>query len=93
MEIWRVLGFCRSSMFVILLYCVDIAVHCPTTSARIVVPFDIDAGEFIACPVNGDVVVTAEGQKEMLGVFCVNIFYAKIIHNENKEYRLSFLSP
>ena len=49
-------------------------------SALVVVPFNIDAGVVIACPILVDFIVFDEDDTKVVGVAFVDVFEAKIIH-------------
>ena len=72
---------------------VDVSNDCSLTRSCFVVPCDVYARKFGACPISGDGVVFAERCEEMFSMNLINICDTKIIHDEDKEYWTPFVSP
>jgi len=63
----------------------NVARHGEFDSAGIIVPVKVEATEFSAGPVDGDLVVFGENGDEVVGILFANILDPKVINNEGKH--------
>ena len=56
-------------------------------------PFEINAGKFSAFPISGDGVVWLEGFAQVVDMAIFDVFYTKIVNNEDEDYGAPFVAP
>ena len=56
-------------------------------------PFEINAGKISAFPISGDGVVGLEGFAQVVDMAIFDVFYTKIVNNEDEDYGALFVAP
>jgi len=67
--------------------------HTDATASICIVPFDVDTSELVPCHVVLDSMKFLENIKEVIEVFYSNIFYSKVINNEEELDGTPFVVP
>ena len=93
MLVWRMLWFGRDGVTVFGEDVSDVPIHGEAACLLGVVPREVDAGKFRACPIGGHFVGFLEGGEEMVGVSSFAVFDSKVIHNEDKDDGAPLMAP
>ena len=73
--------------------CLDVVVHAETARPEGIVPCEIDAGKFSACPIGGDCVGLLKGRKQMVGMAFTLILDAKVVDYQDEDDGAPLVSP
>ena len=71
----------------------DVILHGEAASVVLVIPFEVDASEFVAILIFSDGVMLLENVVEVKGVAFTNIFDAKVINDEEKHDGTPLVAP
>ena len=92
--IWAVLGLFGSGMLEFVKGVFDVARLAEVTDTIGIVPFEVDAAEAFAFPVNVNfLIMVVEALDQMVGMLFVNVFDAKVIHNETEADWVPLVVP
>ncbi len=62
----------------------NVVVHCETACSGLIVPGNVDAGEFCTIPVGSDGVMLLEGLQEMVGMSAFGVLDTKVVNDKDE---------
>ena len=92
--IWVVLGLFGSGMLEFVMGIFDVAGHAEVAGMIGIVPFEVDAAEAFAFPVNVNfLIMGAEALDQMEGMLFADVFDTEVIHDEAEADRAPLVAP
>ena len=93
-RIWVVLGLFGSGMLEFVKGIFDVAGHAEVTGMMGTVPFEVDAAEAFAFPVNVDLLImVAEALDQMVGMLFANVFDTEVIDDKAEADWVPLVAP